>query len=140
MELVLLKELAWCISPPTCVQVANHVFSLLSTHVTLDRATWAAILDEVEYQGENAVRDYYFVTQRPSTVAMAAIFNTVNRCGKHESQAIVRAVLSIIKNAEFDSIEVILASRSKLYCVVYGQDDSDVGAEVTHDPDRCYLY
>jgi hypothetical protein len=140
MELILLQELSWCISAPTCVQMARHILTLLATHVTLEKTTWAAILDEVEYQAEHAVRDYYFVTQRPSTVAMAAIFNTVNRCGKHESQAIVRAVLSIIKNAEFDSIEVILATRSKLYSVVYGQDDSDVGAEVTHDPDRWYLY
>ncbi|KAL3765038.1 hypothetical protein ACHAWU_009406 [Discostella pseudostelligera] len=140
MELVLLQGLSWCISAPTCVQMAHHILTLLATHVTFEKSTWAAILDEVEYQAELAVRDYHFVTQRPSTVAMAAIFNTVNRFGKHESQhesqAFVRAVLSIIKNAEFDSIEVILATRNKLYSVVYGQDD----AEVTDDPDQWYLY
>ena len=143
MELVLLKELAWCISPPTCVQVANHVFSLLSTHVTLDRATWAAILDEVEYQGENAVRDYYFVTQRPSTVAMAAIFNaTMDRLdNKEECQDILRAVLSVMNSAEFESIEVILAARTKLQNLVYGfdydGDGGDAGYTADNDEDGC---
>ncbi len=126
MELILLTELSWYISAPTCVQMARHILILVSihAHVTFEQTKWAEILDEVEYQAELAVRDYYFVTQRPSTVAMAAILNIVDRFGKHESQAFVRAILTLMHNAEFqfefEAIEVILASRSKLYNVVYG--------------------
>ena len=130
MELVLLKELAWCISPPTCVQISYHIVSLISTQVTFDKNAWAAILDEVDHQAEHAVRHYDFVTQRPSTVAMAAIFNALGRFDKHESQGILSAVLSIMNTAEFESIEVILATRSKLHSLVYGHestgDDWDV--------------
>lgn len=77
MELSLLYELSWYINAPTSIQVANHILMLSSKTVQLKRQTWAVILDEVNYQLEQAVRDYYFVTERPSTVAMAAIFNAI---------------------------------------------------------------
>lgn len=123
MELKLLKELSWRVSAPTCAQMAHHIITLLSMHVTLDKTMWATILDEVDYQAECAVREYYFVTQRPSTVAMAAIFNALDRFEKHKSQDIVHAILSIRKTIEeFESIEVILATRSKLHSLVYGSN------------------
>ena len=144
MELKLLKELSWCISAPTCVQMAHHIIALLSMHVTFDEAMWANILNEVEYQAECAVRDYYFVSQRPSTVAMAAIFNTLDRFEKHESQDIIHAVLSVMKTVEeFESIEVILATRSKLHSLVYGSNDTDRefdSEDEETDNNQWYLY
>ncbi|KAL3765057.1 hypothetical protein ACHAWU_009425 [Discostella pseudostelligera] len=126
MELILLQELSWYISVPTYVQMARHILTLVSihAHVTFEQTKWAAILDEVEYQAELAVRDYHFVTQRPSTVAVAAILNLADRFSKDESQAFVRAILSVMDNAEFEfeAIEVIIATRNKLYSVVYGHD------------------
>ena len=141
MELILLKELSWCISPPTCVQMAHHILTLSSTLVCFDKASLAALLNEVDYQAECAVRDYYFVTQRPSTLAMAAIINSVDRIeGSQERQDIIRAVLSVTKYAEFESIEVILATRIKLHSLVYGhdvkgdgRDDEDAQVDDTAD-------
>jgi len=126
MELKLLIELSWYISAPTCVQMAHHIVMLLSMHVTFDETTWATVLNEIEYQAECAVRDYYFVTKRPSTVAMAAIFNTLYQLEQHESQDIILALLSIMKTVnEFEPIEVILTTRSKLHSLVYGSNDRD---------------
>jgi hypothetical protein len=139
MELILLKELSWCISPPTCVQMAHHILTLSSTLVCFDKASLAALLNDVDYQAECAVRDYYFVTQRPSTLAMAAIINSVDRIeGSQERQDIIRAVLSVTKYAEFESIEVILATRIKLHSLVYGHDDSGDGRDgEVDDEDGC---
>ena len=127
MEHLLLKELSWCISAPTCVQMAHHILKLTGTHVMLDKATWANILDEVDYQAEHAVRHNYFVTQLPSTVAVAAIFNALDRFNKFESQEFIRAVLSVIKTAAFESLEVILATRNKLHSLVNGDTNTADG-------------
>jgi hypothetical protein len=124
MERTLLHELSWRISPPTCVQMAHHILVLLSKHACLDKS-WIAILDEVGYQAEHAVRDYYFVTQRPSTVAMAAILNTLELFDKPNDQEFIRSLLSVM-NDEFDSLEIILATKSRLYSLVYGRDSSDI--------------
>jgi hypothetical protein len=120
MEWTLLHELSWRISPPTCVQMAHHILVLLSKHVCLDKS-WCTILDEVGYQAEHAVRDYYFVTQRPSTVAMAAILNTLELFDEQNGQAYARSLHSVM-NDEFDSLEIILATKNRLYSLVYEQE------------------
>ncbi|KAL7440690.1 hypothetical protein ACHAXH_005719 [Discostella pseudostelligera] len=124
MERTLLHELSWCISPQTCVQMANHILALVSSDVRFEQSIYSAILDEVMYQAEHAVRNYYFATQRQSTVAMAAIFNTLERLDKQNGQAVVRSLLSII-DEEFDSLEIILDIKSRLNNLVYGQEGDD---------------
>jgi len=130
MELTLLSELEWRISPPTCVQMAHHILALVSSAVRFEQSICIAILDEVMYQAEYAVRDYYFVTQRPSSVAMAAIFNTLELLDKQNAQAVVRSLLSIM-DEEFDSLEIILDTKSRLHNLVYGQEGDD---SATIDP------
>ncbi len=100
MELSLLCGLSWYISAPTTLQIASHILKLISSHITIQlrRQTWAAILDEVLYQAEHAVRDYFFVTQRPSTVAIAAILNAINLVEEaHDHQALSTSLLVFIE-------------------------------------------
>lgn len=117
MELSLLEGLSWHITPPTCVQMAHHILSLVSKLVTIRQTVWAAVLDEVAFQVEHAVRDYYFVTERPSTVAMAAIFNAIEKIGVQYRQEILNALVAVM-NDEFDSPENVIASKDRLYCLV----------------------
>jgi len=140
MEKILLEELSWYITAPTCVQMSHHILSLISTHTTLSKTTLTTILNEVEYQAEYSVRDYYFVTQRPSTVAIAAILNTtLDRFDKHESEDIARAVFTVMSNAaEFESMDIILATRKKLHSLVYGHGNPAGDCEETDD--QWYLY
>lgn len=121
MELTLLNELEWRISPPTCVQMAHHILSLIAARdVSFDKTTWDFILDEIKFQAENAVRDYNFVTQRPSTLAIAAMLNALEQLDKKKCRSICRALVSIT-NDEFDSIEIILDMKRRLFSLVYGQ-------------------
>ena len=47
-------------------------------HMQSDAFSWSCILDDVRFQLEYAVRDYYFTLQWPRTVAMAAILNALD--------------------------------------------------------------
>ena len=70
MELNVLQSLSWRINGPTSIQIAHSILSLvLPCHTNLRESTWGFILDEVRYQTEHAVRDYYLCIQRPSTIA-----------------------------------------------------------------------
>ena len=167
MELSLLCGLSWYISAPTTVQIANHILKLISSHVTIQlrRRTWAAILDEVLYQAEHAVRDYYFVTQHPSTVAIAAIFNAIDRVEEvHCHQALSTSLIVFIEGESssysltggsdycggeavctekeyhrHDWIDQILASKRRLNFLVYGQYESSSSEKEVDDGENDVL-
>lgn len=123
MELNLLKGLSWCITPPTVVQMSHHILSWISVHVAVQRPTWAVMLEEVAYQAEHSVRDFYFVSHRPSTVAIAAIFNALSNANQVESRDILFALTSfIMKHDELDSIEIILDTKARLLSLAYGHE------------------
>ena len=140
MELSILEGLSWRICAPTSIQMAHHILSVILPHVNLQDSTWEFILDEVRFQTEYAVRDYYFTMQRPSTVALAAIFNTLDQVDQQDRQATLRALLFVM-NREFASPELLKSSKSRLQSLVRTNDTiveveedtvvSDVSTEVT---------
>lgn len=136
MERSMLDGLSWRVCAPTSIQMAHHILSLALPYVDLEETTWAFILDEVRYQTEHAVRDYYFASKRPSTVAVAAIFNTLDQVKPEERQAILRALLSIL-NEGFDSPRDLFAARNRLMDAVAGNealsDDDTVLSEATQE-------
>ena len=89
MEKIILHGLQWRINAPTSVQMAYHILSLVFTHLRqqhvddarnlIEETTWCYLLDETRYQVEYALRDYAFsVFERPSTIALAAILNSLD--------------------------------------------------------------
>lgn len=122
-ESTVLKGLGWRVHGPTSVQVALTMLSLTLPHATLPDRTWAFLVDEVRYQCELAVRDYRFATGRPSTVALAAIFNALDLVGRGERRAMLRALLIVMqKNEDFDSPEDLLAAKKRLACLLKDND------------------
>jgi len=142
MELSILKGLSWRICAPTSIQMAHHILSVLLPHVNLQDSTWEFILDEVRFQTEYAVRDYYFATRRPSTVALAAIFNTLDQVDQQDRQAILHALLFVI-NEEFDSPRDLLAARNRLLFPLGGNDcvaeESRVLSDALREVEACSL-
>jgi len=125
MELNILQGLEWRVCAPTSIQMAYHILSLILPHAnTMDDATRAFVLDEVRFQTEFAVRDYYFAMQRPSTVAMAAIFNALDQVDDSRTRRDCQAVLSVLlsSNGEFACHEDLLAAKNRLYCLVEDND------------------
>ena len=93
MTYALLRGLSWRPNTPTACKVGHAILSLLRNHVNLPEATWGFLLDKMEYQTELAVRDYFFSTQRPSTIAMAAISNAIESIASKEHQGMLRTCL-----------------------------------------------
>jgi hypothetical protein len=115
MELNILHGLSWRINAPTSIQMVHYILSLILPHLNgVQESTWEFMLTEVHYQTEHAVRDYYCCLQRPSTIGLAAIFNTVDQVEKQDRQAILHALLSVWKEEGFDSPEGLLAARNRL--------------------------
>ena len=78
MERTLLCGLSWRCHAPTAHQVGMSLLSLLLPYVDIPEMIWGFVMDETKYLTELAVRDYYFSTQRTSTIALAAIFNVIH--------------------------------------------------------------
>ncbi|KAL7539383.1 hypothetical protein ACHAXR_009248 [Thalassiosira sp. AJA248-18] len=114
MELTILQVLDWQIWAPTSIQMAHHILSFLLPHVNLEKSTWDFILGEVRFQTEHAVRDHYFSTQLQSTVAVAAIFNALDRVDLQFCQDILCEVLLEMDEESFASNGILLDARNRL--------------------------
>jgi hypothetical protein len=111
-----------CNDAPTAYQVGHSILSVLVPHVSMPEATWAFLLDEMKYQTEHAVRDYYFATQRTSTIAIAAVLNAVQGISSTEKrQEMLGALLVRIMDCfDFDHSSVISAAKNRLQRLVQG--------------------
>ena len=74
-ELELLHGLVWKVNPPTPMQFAGLILSLLTPHIGMHDELVARVLDEISYQVESSVRDYNLSQERSSSTAVAAMFN-----------------------------------------------------------------
>lgn len=84
MEQVILKSLAWRMNGPTTHAFLNHIMALLpSSAYGYDESTAMSLLDISKFQAEIAVTDYDLSLQKPSTVALAAILNSIEGIEKH---------------------------------------------------------
>jgi len=102
MELVLLSELDWKVHPPTPQNFSKHFQHFLpidNERIKLE------ILDLADFLMELSVCDYFFVTRKPSSIAMASILNALDIvCPKLasigiSSVTIKRSLLRQIKKA-----------------------------------------
>jgi len=87
MEMQLLTKLAWMVNPPTAFDFAEHYLHLLRPSyrngcvqmtALLNSSKMKALVDQTAFLVELSVLDYYFVSFRPSTVALAALFNAMD--------------------------------------------------------------
>jgi hypothetical protein len=114
-ERILLSGLSWRCHAPTAHQIGLSILSLLLPYVDIPEVTWGFLIDEMKYLTELAVRDYYFSTQRRSTIALAAIFNVIRDMSTKERQEILGAFLCVIMDCfEFDHSKHIAAARTRL--------------------------
>ena len=129
MERVLLSGLSWRCHAPTALQVGLSILSIILPTVSdIPEETWGILMDEMKYLIELTVLDYYFSTQRTSTVALAAIYNATCSISSKEHQELLRSSLSVImERFDFDHPKKISEVRRKLLSLI--QDDNDVDEE-----------
>ena len=104
---------------------ARHFLSLAFPGVPLEDTKWSCILDDVRFQLEYAVRDYYFTLQWPRTVAMAAILNALDDVTGPDRRVMCRVFPPVV-NEHFPSpseVADVMAAKQRLRAVM-GRDES----------------
>ncbi|KAL7536781.1 hypothetical protein ACHAXR_008611 [Thalassiosira sp. AJA248-18] len=121
MELRIFGRLSWRLNPPTAKQTSHQIIALLPQEAvkTMAKDTWDFIRDEVAFQVENSIRYHYFTTQRPSTIAVAALLNAIEHVKDKYSEDIIRSLVPILKQFDFDSPLVVLATKEQLHSLIY---------------------
>eukprot|EP00984_Skeletonema_dohrnii_P022444 scaffold11572_cov95-Skeletonema_dohrnii-CCMP3373.AAC.4 len=124
MERVLLNGLSWRCHAPTAHEVGLSILSLILPYVDIPEASWGFLIDEMKYLIELAVLDYYFSTQRTSTVALAAIYNAIGDMTSKGHRERLRAFLSVIVECfDFDHSKQISKVRRKLQSLLAKQEE-----------------
>ena len=141
MELILLAGLSWRCNAPTASQVGFHILSLIMPKApNLPESAWCFLMDEMKYQTEHAVRDYYFSTQRPSTIALAAIMNASCELDFKLRQEFTEALGSIFaQDFAFEDVDRLLLHKKKLASLVAEGDDDSINQVAEESGDNLVL-
>lgn len=78
MELTILSALQWRINPPTALAFAQHFIALHPLNRQIEASVRDAIYDLAKVQIELMVDDYQFVSVPRSTIALAALINSLD--------------------------------------------------------------
>lgn len=120
MEYEVLQRLRWHVHPPTAQLFVKHFLFFLS-------AEEHELHDLAQFMIELSVMDYFFVSYKPSEIAMAALLNCMDRLGKNASEV----KFPITRFIDIQS-PAIIACRERL-SLIYAQaneqgglDDSEV--------------
>ena len=137
MESNIRQDLLGSAHAPTSLQIARRILSM-SLRVNLEESRCGCVLDAVRFQTEHAVRDYYFSTQLPSTVAIAAVLNVFDQVTGQDRQimrcALLRVLPVVISEHVFISFGDLLLLKERLRCdteVDNLSDDATVVSETS---------
>jgi hypothetical protein len=129
MESNLLHGLSSGIHALTSIQIARRFLELALPGVDLESSKWCCFLDDVHFQTEYAVRDYYFTTQWPSTLAMAAILNAFDDVTGQDRQVMLRVLPSLVRE-HIPSFRDLVDAKHRLQVIMervdYANDATDV--------------
>ena len=114
MERTLLKGLSWRCHAPTAHEIGLSILSLLLPYADIPEAIWGTVMDEMKYLIELSVRDYYFSTERTSTVALAAILKAISdTCNKELQELFGTYLLVIMECFDFENGLILFEVRSR---------------------------
>ena len=129
MEYEVLQRLQWHVHPPTAQLFVKHFIFFLSIDEN-------ELHDLAQFMIELSVMDYFFVSYRPSEIAMAALLNSMDRLG-HTLASTSRTNFPITKYIDLNS-PAILACRERLsliYAQANEQADMDDSVETPVRPE-----
>jgi len=116
MEYEVLQRLRWHVHPPTAQLFVKHFLFFLS-------AEEHELHDLAQFMIELSVMDYFFVSYKPSEIAMAALLNSMDRLGKSASQV----KFPITRFIDIQS-PAIIACRERL-SLIYAQANEQGGLD-----------
>lgn len=140
MESTISSNLKWRLHPPTALNFVSTVLMhspptcLKSPHI---ENSGDAVLDFAMFFAELSVCDYYFVMQRPSSVALASVLNAMEGLGFLASSYLsyVRELSSNLGGTRHDAPEVV-ETRERLWNLYERSEEcSKNGATAMSDDD-----
>ena len=114
MEYEVLQRLRWHVHPPTAQLFVKHFLFFLSCEEH-------ELHDLAQFMIELSVMDYFFVSYKPSEIAMAALLNSMERLGRNNASRIFHITRFIDINSP-----AILACRERL-SLIYAQANEQGG-------------
>ena len=118
MERTLLSGLSWRCRGPTARQIGMSILSLMSPFIDVPEVTWGFLIDEMVYLTEVAVRDYYFSTQRTSTIALSATLLAIGDSSVQEYQLVLESFLRVIvETFDFESPALVAKAKMRLQSI-----------------------
>eukprot|EP00531_Pseudo-nitzschia_arenysensis_P012343 CAMPEP_0116133766 /NCGR_PEP_ID=MMETSP0329-20121206/10283_1 /TAXON_ID=697910 /ORGANISM="Pseudo-nitzschia arenysensis, Strain B593" /LENGTH=392 /DNA_ID=CAMNT_0003628423 /DNA_START=122 /DNA_END=1300 /DNA_ORIENTATION=- len=121
MEYEVLQRLRWHVHPPTAQLFVKHFLFFLSVEEH-------ELHDLAQFMIELSVMDYFFVSYKPSEIAMAALLNSMDRLGIKSAS---RTNFPITRFVDIHS-PAILACRERL-SLIYAQANEQGGMEDSED-------
>ena len=94
-------------------------------NVRVESSTWDFIREELAFQTENAVRGYYFTTQRSSTVAVVAIMNAIEQVNDADYELLMNALLCVLNEFAFDLPCVLFDTMDQLRCLMEENEENE---------------
>lgn len=112
--ILIYRALNWRVHPPTSYCFIKHVMFLLPyTAISMDARH--DVLELSRFLTELSVIDYYFVVHRPSSVALAALLNSIEGVPGVSEDALKDLLREITKIAKLDpSAPDVLECRNRL--------------------------
>ncbi|CAB9521748.1 Cyclin-B2 [Seminavis robusta] len=135
MELELLRVLSWQVHPPTAYCFSKHILFLMPyTSISMDSRH--DILELTRFLAELSVIDYFFVARKGSSVALAALLNSMDEIpavSKEAKEAFYNE-LQRIKGIDAESPEVLdCRERLRLLYAQGGYSRPESGAGTRND-------
>lgn len=121
MEYEVLQRLQWHVHPPTAQLFVKHFLFFLSVEEH-------ELHDLAQFMIELSVMDYFFVSYKPSEIAMAALLNSMERLGQKNTS---RMNFPITRFIDINS-PAILACRERL-SLIYAQANEQGGMDDSED-------
>jgi hypothetical protein len=113
-ELIVLTTLSWNLNGPTALQIAMHFFALADLTSTFNAGTLFFLYDQVQHQTELAVREYELSIHRSSSIAVAAIFNAIDRLTPDDRNKAFKLLAPVVLQFDLADIITINDARDRL--------------------------
>lgn len=97
MEDLILNSLSWRVHPPTPLTQVRYLLQLLPPRLVTPSITHS-VIELSRFLTELSVCDYYFVTHRSSSIALASILIAMDACDK--SQVLSESKSEFLENVE----------------------------------------
>ena len=116
MEVSLIRGLRWFLHPPTAHSYVQRFLLLVPISEMITANCLYEVLELSRFLVELSVIDYFFVTQRPSHIALAAIANAMEAIATipSQSQAQVLQFLQRMHNIEMGASSSIVDCRDRI--------------------------